>query len=140
MKSLNLSTCVDLQPRLDEYSLLQVFADTDVFALLRSPDRSSQACFPTRLPEFLATRRPVIVTNVGDIGLYFQDEINAMLVKPGDIIEVASRIAKLARDYSFRTAVGLAGLEKGALAFNVVSNGSRIFEWLRSMTAEGQAG
>jgi len=61
----------------------------DALALARPSGRFAEAGFPTKLGEYLACKKPVVLTKVGDIKDYFKNNENAVLVSPGDIRELA---------------------------------------------------
>lgn len=49
-------------------------------------------CFSTKLSEYLYFSRPVITTRVGEALNYLKNNINAYLVTPGDVNELANKI------------------------------------------------
>ena len=51
-----------------------------VLALPRPAGSFSQAGLPTKVAEYLASGRPVVVTAVGDLPLYLRDGVDAYLV------------------------------------------------------------
>ena len=50
-----------------------------LLALARPDSIQAQGGFPTKLGEYLATGRPVVVTKVGEIPDYLEDGVNAFL-------------------------------------------------------------
>lgn len=56
-----------------------------VLALPRASGTFSTAGFPTKLGEYLASGRPVVVTATGDIPLYLTDCVDCFLVPPDDV-------------------------------------------------------
>jgi glycosyltransferase involved in cell wall biosynthesis len=128
--ALALGSVVSVRGYVEERELDEYVARTDVFVLLRSPDRSAVACFPTRLPEYLATGRPTIVTDVGDISLYLKDGHDALLVKPAEKRSVAHAIATLSESAELRERIGAEGRRTGARAFDYREHGRRLLRWL----------
>jgi len=63
-----------------------------VLVLARPSSVQAEYGFPTKLPEYLATGRPVLATRVGDIPRYLQDGVNAFLVEPDDVAAFAERL------------------------------------------------
>ncbi len=55
-------------------------------ALSRPDNIQAKYGFPTKLGEYLATGRPVVITSVGDIPLFFKDGVNAYIAEP-DIVD-----------------------------------------------------
>ena len=62
----------------------QFLNDGDVMCMTRNQSTFANAGFPFKLGEYLATGKPVIASNVGDIGHYLTNEENALLVEPED--------------------------------------------------------
>ncbi len=56
--------------------------NSDVLALARPDNKQAEGGFPTKLGEYLATGNPVVVTNVGEIGLFLCDKKNAFVSEP----------------------------------------------------------
>ncbi len=52
----------------------------------------AQGGFPTKLGEYMMSKRPIILTDVGEIHCYVQDEVNVLFVKPESPEEYAERI------------------------------------------------
>ena len=54
-----------------------------IFWLLARPNnKQAEGGFPTKLGEYLATGNTVVVTNVGEIGLFLEDKKNAFISEP----------------------------------------------------------
>jgi glycosyltransferase involved in cell wall biosynthesis len=77
--------------------------------------------FPSKLPEFLATGRPVILPHA-NIGRYLRDEEECILLNNGDGLEIAAAIELLLGDPELRERVG-----RGGRAFATAN-----FSWRRS--------
>jgi glycosyltransferase involved in cell wall biosynthesis len=54
----------------------------DILVFTRPSGQFAEAGFPTKLGEYLACNKPVVMTKVGDIPKYFTDKWNAILVEP----------------------------------------------------------
>jgi len=55
-----------------------------ILALTRPNGIFAEAGFPTKLGEYFACKKPVLITGVGDIPLYLKNEQHAIIVKPED--------------------------------------------------------
>jgi glycosyltransferase involved in cell wall biosynthesis len=105
----------------------------DAFVLLRNDDWDSRFCFPTRLPEYLLTAKPVILSDVGDVALYLQHRRNAWLLPPGDRPrDVAGAIAALAGNREEACTIGRAGREIALREFSFRVHGPRLLEFLNA--------
>ena len=74
--------------------------------------------FPTRLVEYLRFGRPVFVSDVGDVSRYLIDGREAVLLDPSDPKQAARTIADVAARPDRGAAIGVAGREAGARAFD----------------------
>jgi glycosyltransferase involved in cell wall biosynthesis len=101
---------VEFTGRVSNEELKQRLIATHALVLLRADDHVSRACFPTRLPEFLLSGRPLITSAVGDVTIYLKHLRDAWLVAPGDHpASLADAIETLARDPALARRIGMAG-------------------------------
>ena len=75
---------VRLMGWLPDEAFSRELAAADAFVLLRADNRETRALFPTRLPEFLATGKPLIVSDAGDLAHYLKHLESAYVIPPGD--------------------------------------------------------
>lgn len=68
--------------------------------------------FPTVLVEAMACGRPVISTPVGGIPTFVADEVNGLLVQPGDVGELADALDRLIADRDLAARLAAAGRRK----------------------------
>jgi glycosyltransferase involved in cell wall biosynthesis len=64
---------------------------------------------PTKLYEYLATGRPVVASNVGQLGQVIRDGETGLLVPPDDPQALADAIVRLAGEPALRARLGAAG-------------------------------
>ena len=72
-------------------------------------DDRSLTRLPNKLGEYLASGRPVIAGNIGDLADFLVDNVNAYLGEPGNESDVADRMIAILRDPDRAKAVGAAG-------------------------------
>lgn len=65
----------------------------DVLVLARPSGTQSDAGFPTKLGEYFACKKPVVVTKVGDIPTLFRDGVDVLLAEPDNPDSVANKIS-----------------------------------------------
>jgi glycosyltransferase involved in cell wall biosynthesis len=70
-------------------------AQSDALILARPAGRFAEAGFPTKLAEYMASARPVVVTAVGDIPEYVHDGVHGVVVRPGDPSVLADGIERV---------------------------------------------
>lgn len=96
-----------------------------VLVLARKDGLFSRAGMPTKIGEYLATGRPVVVTATGDIPLYLKDGVDCYLVPPGDVQLLAAAIDRALHDPD-AASVGSAGRETAARCFDPATHMSRL--------------
>ncbi|MDZ4169159.1 MAG: glycosyltransferase [Coriobacteriia bacterium] len=107
----DLSDVVFVEPPVVPAEVPSVLAQADVLLLPRSRGEFSDAGFPNKLGEYLASGRPVVVTRVGDIPLYLVDSESAFLVEPDDVDGFAAAVVRALRSPLLGAEVGLRGSE-----------------------------
>lgn len=80
-------------------------------ALARPSSRQASAGFPTKLGEYLATGRPVVVTRTGEIDLFLQDNESVYFAPPDDVAAFADRLRYALSHLAEADQVGQKGLE-----------------------------
>ena len=69
---------------LERKELMWELSGAAALLVVRPDTLQNRAGFPTKLGEFLALGRPVIVTNVGEIGRFLKDGVNAFVIDIGE--------------------------------------------------------
>ena len=69
---------------LERMELMRELSGAAALLVVRPDTLQNRAGFPTKLGEFLALGRPVIVTNVGEIGRFLKDGVNAFVIDIGE--------------------------------------------------------
>ena len=91
---------------------------------------------PTKLFEYLATGRPVLASDLGQIGEVLDHERNALLVPPGDIDALVAGLVRLADDRDLRIRLGDAGVRDARTRFSWTAHVQRILDHLKSPGVE----
>jgi glycosyltransferase involved in cell wall biosynthesis len=114
-------------------------AGADALVLPRRDSRPERLSFPTRLVEYLRYGRPVLVSDVGDVSLYLEDGIDAVLLPPADPKGAAGAMERLARLPDRGAAIGRRGRETGARSFDRKTHASRLLEFASGLGARACA-
>jgi len=109
----------------------------DIMALPRAAGMFSTAGFPTKLGEYLATGKPVVVTDTGDISQYLQDGVNAFITTPGDTVAFARALRRVMLRPEEAATVGRGGREVALKQFDTFVNCSRIVEFIQKLKTSG---
>jgi len=78
-------------------------------ALARPESKQAEGGFPTKLGEYLATGKPVIITSVGEICHFLKDGYNAFIAEPGNVKIFSEKINEVFSDYPKALEIGKRG-------------------------------
>jgi glycosyltransferase involved in cell wall biosynthesis len=107
-------------------------ASASCLVLIRPYNKINEANFPTRLPEYLATGNPVIISSVGDIEQYATHGMNAHIIDSVSEETLSQAIITLSRDPKYCEKLGLNGQKLAATTFSVGYNGKKIVSFIHS--------
>lgn len=99
--------CISLGhlPRTDLPALLSI---ADALVQPGKADAFNMYRFPSKLPEYLASGKPVLLPSV-NIGRFLKDEEEAVLLKDGNALEIAQKLEALFPDHERRERIGEGG-------------------------------
>lgn len=112
-----------------------LLADGDIMALPREGALFSTAGFPTKLGEYLASGKPVVVTGTGDIPQYLEHGASAYLVPPGDDVAFAEALRHAMRHPNEAAEVGRRGREVAIREFDTFTNCRKIIDFINARKA-----
>lgn len=130
---LNVGTKVRMLDFLSRKEVLEYIANADILVMTRSKDLESAASYPSKLTEFLATGKPVISVNVGEISDFLTDSENAFLVEPGNVGELVTKLEFVYKNYEFAQRVGQKGKQLTEEVFSYRYQAKRILNFVNSL-------
>jgi glycosyltransferase involved in cell wall biosynthesis len=86
----------------------ELLAAADVLVQPGGDDPYNAYRFPSKLPEFLASGRPVVLPRT-NIGLHLRDSVDAVLLEHGDPGEIAEKVRLLVANPELGARIGEAG-------------------------------
>jgi len=92
--------------------------------------KQNRYCFPTKLADYTSYGVPVITTDVGEIGYFIEDGVNAYIVEPGNPSLLGEQLASAFDQKNRRTAIGEAGRATFNQEFNTETHGKRLYKFL----------
>jgi Glycosyltransferase len=124
---------VEFLGRVSDEDVIRILTTADALLLVRPDDVVTRAAFPTRLPEYLTSGTPVIITGVGDIPKYLRDGIDGMVIGSCTPEAIAERIEMLMNmpDRGRRIAEG--GFECAKKNFDYKSRTKEILEFIETL-------
>ncbi len=104
--------------RIDKDQVPHYLMNAKILALARPDSIQAQGGFPTKLGEYLATGRPVVVTRTGEIPLYLHHGQNALLCEPGNVDDFANKLRWALENYDHACRIGANGRIIAETVFN----------------------
>jgi glycosyltransferase involved in cell wall biosynthesis len=89
-------------------SIPELLGAADILVQPGRPGRYTDYRLPSKLPEFFASGRPVVLPRA-NVGLEVENKREAMVLERGDAAEIATAVAQLAQDSALRSRIGAAG-------------------------------
>jgi len=116
--------------------LKRLFANAAALLIPLPDDEQSRSRFPSKIGEYLSSARPVIATEVGDIGCYLQDGHNAFVAKPGDVRAFANKIEFVLEHPELAAQVGQRGRETAKENFDFRRHGIRLLRFIETVSRQ----
>jgi glycosyltransferase involved in cell wall biosynthesis len=102
-----------------------------VLILPRPLSTSANGGFPTKIGEYLATKKPVLVTNTGEIGIYLKDKVSCYLIESGDIEAISNSIKYIFNNYDEALKVGEMGFDVACSYFDYKVQAKELLNFLK---------
>jgi glycosyltransferase involved in cell wall biosynthesis len=83
--------------------------ECDIFCMTRINSNYANAGFPFKLGEYLATGKAVIASTVGDVPKYLVNHVNAIVIMPNSIHQLADAISLLVENPDKIRSIGIEG-------------------------------
>ena len=130
---LGITQRIEFAGQVKREDLFDLLRAARLLVLPRPAGAFSQAGLPTKVGEYLATGRPVVVTAVGDLPLYLRDGVDAYLAPPDDVPAFAERLRYALSHQDEATAVGRRGRETARERFDPRVHGARILAFIEEL-------
>lgn len=133
INTLDINDKVHFLKYLTRNEVTKYIVDAKILVLVRSNHPDTNASYPSKLTEYLATGNPVISVSVGEIPNYLTNNENAFLVKPNDDDELYKKLDFVLENYDFAREVGKRGKDLTYNIFNYNYQSKRIIEFIESI-------
>lgn len=125
---------VEFTGRVERDEMPSLLQQSRVLALARPFSKQAEGGFPTKLGEYLASGRPVVVTAVGDIPYYLVHREHALLAEPGDVDDFAGKLSEALTDKNTSETIAEKGRKLAEEVFDYRVQGKSLFDWLIDLT------
>lgn len=116
----------------DRADIPSILCGAKILALARPTSLQSTGGFPTKLGEYLSTGKPVVVTSVGDIPRFLNEE-NSYIVKPDDNRLFADRIIEILDNYNKAIEIGRKGQQLALSVFDYKAQSNSLATFLKEL-------
>ncbi|MEB2781269.1 glycosyltransferase family 4 protein [Algoriphagus sp. C2-6-M1] len=106
----NLGSKVELVGRVSHSSVPNFYQYADILVLCRPSNKQAEGGFPSKVVEYLASGKPVLVTDVGELSNYFVDNLNIFYSK-ANYHHFSQRLSEIVQDWDNSLSVGNKGRE-----------------------------
>jgi glycosyltransferase involved in cell wall biosynthesis len=123
IQTLSLEHRVTLRGALPHEKVIEEYDQATIFVLACTTSRvGNMDGIPNVLPEAMAMQLPVISTNLSAIPELINDQLNGLLVPPGDIVSLAAAMARLLDEPALRERLGRKGRQLVVDRFDIERN------------------
>lgn len=98
--------------------LVQYYKNAQALLIPLSNTIKDTARFPQKISEYLASRNPIITTNVGEIVYYFNDSVNALIADEDTPLELSEKMNYVIENPIKAIEIGKNGYEVGLKYFD----------------------
>ncbi len=134
IKELKIENNVILLGYLSREEIIKYVAHADVLVMVRANDLLSQASYPSKLTEFLASSNPVISVNVGEISYYIKDAQDAFLIEPGDENALSAKLNYVYDHPAISIQIGKNGRKLTETIFNYKYQAKRMLDFISTLS------
>ncbi|MEZ4909318.1 MAG: glycosyltransferase family 4 protein [Saprospiraceae bacterium] len=107
-----------------------VLSAADILVLPQLKNNFNVAGLPTKVAEYSSMGKAIVVSNIGDISLYFTDGENALLCTPSNFDSLYEKLEKLIQNKGLREKLGKKAEDVAELIFNFKNAGKSIIDKL----------
>jgi teichuronic acid biosynthesis glycosyltransferase TuaC len=133
VKTMGLEADVILPGHLNMNDVVGVLSAADIVVSSSTDDPFNYAAFPTKVAEYAGMGRAILATEVGDVPLYFQDGVNAVLTDAHSVTSIADGLIRLAEHSAMRERLGIAAKQTAREHFDFQCCGQRIDHEVRTL-------
>jgi glycosyltransferase involved in cell wall biosynthesis len=104
--------------------------NADILLMTRTDSNYSNAGFPYKLGEYLATSNPVIASKVSGVEMFLENNKNALLVKPDCLSDLEEAIRYLIVNQERAISIGKEGYKVFLKHFQAEENSKKLYDFI----------
>jgi len=120
---------IDFTGKIDSSEIPCILNNAKALLLARPDNIQAKGGFPTKLGEYLSTGKPVIITRVGELYRFLNEE-NVFFAKPNNVESFAYQISKVFQNYENALLIGENGRKLVYNEFNYKVQTQILFEFI----------
>ena len=132
VESRNIANSVDFTGMVKPAEMPQLLCGAQMLALARPDNEQAKYGFPTKLGEYLATGKPVVVTQVGEIGNFLKDMVNCRMAEPENPEAFADCLSWVADHYEDALKIGETGRQLTLNEFSSTMQSKKALAFMNS--------
>ena len=136
VNELCISNYVEFTGRIQPSEMPALLCGAHMLALDRPDNEQAKYGFPTKLGEYLATGKPVVVTNVGEIGCFLKDMENCRMAKPDDEKDFAAKMSWVANNYEKALRLGEKGKQLTLAEFSSLEQSKKALLFMEKVVGQ----
>ena len=125
-KNLNIEENIHFTGLVELDVVKKMLAECEILALTRPSTIQTQAGFPTKLGEYFASKKQILVTNFGDVERYFKKDIDVVMAQSGDVEQIAEKIKWMIEHRVDAEAIKRTGYKTAGLLLEYKSSVKRV--------------
>ena len=130
--SLGIRERVHFTGKLPRNEVPAYLCNAEILTLARPKSMVADAGFPSKVTEYLATGKPVVVTAVGEIPNYLTDDVDAYIAEAGSPESFTERMMYALDNYNEALLIGRRGRELALSVFNNSYQANRVLKFIES--------
>lgn len=130
----DLKNSIQIYGYVEEELKEKILLEADLFIMVRDNSPEISHIFPFRLPEFLMSGNPTIISNVPPINLYLKDNCGIKYISPSNSSkELSNMIIYLSKNPSLRYKIGQEGRTFSILNYSFDAIGNKFAQFIKNL-------
>ncbi len=128
---------VEFTGMLNRVELIHYLKIASILLVCRINDDYANYGFPWKLGEYALMKKPILATDVSDIGYYFKDKKDIFLAIPENSKDIAKMMLEILKDEKRATEVALNGYNTALKYFDYINEQKKVIDFIRNNLTRG---